>query len=396
MNAPDHDLILVGGGLANGLIALRLIQAQPGLRLLMLESERRPGGEHTWSFHEGDLSAAQHAWLAPLVGRRWSRHRVIFPDRERLLNGGYASIFSRDFARVLEEALGDRLWTDTRVAQLSADSVELEDGRVLRANAVIDGRGPIDSAHLTLGYQAFLGREVRLDKPHGLEEPILMDASVPQQDGYRFVYVLPFSHDTLLIEDTHYVDRPEVDASHLRAHIEAYARDRDWHIVDTLREESGVLPITLAGDFDSFWQSAQGQPRSGLRAGLFHPTTGYSLPQAMALAECIAELGDLDAASLFQTIHAFAACEWRRQGYFRLLNRMLFLAGRPERRWQVMQRFYGLSEPLIERFYAGRLTPADKARILIGKPPVPLGEALKAVWLNSPQKIASTSFGIRT
>lgn len=400
MNAPGHDLILVGGGLANGLIALRLTQARPGLRLLMLESGGRPGGNHTWSFHDGDLSAAQHAWLAPLVGRRWPRHRVIFPQRERLLNGGYASIFSRDFARNLEAALGDRLWVDTRVARLFPDRVELEDGRVLRANAVIDGRGPADSAHLTLGYQAFLGREVRLDTPHGLEEPILMDAKVPQQDGYRFVYLLPFSHDTLLIEDTHYVDRPEADAVRLREHIDAYARDRGWRIVDTLREESGVLPIVLAGDFDAFWRSAQGQPCSGLRAGLFHPTTGYSLPQALALAEHIAALGNLDAASLFQAIHAFAAREWRRQGYFRLLNRMLFLAGRPERRWQVMQRFYGLPEALIERFYAGRLSPADKARILLGKPPVPLGEALTAVRLNSPQKIArkiaSTSFGIRS
>ncbi|QPL46947.1 lycopene beta-cyclase CrtY [Halomonas sp. A40-4] len=396
MNVPGYDLILVGGGLANGLIALRLIQAQPELRLLMLESESRPGGHHTWSFHDGDLSADQHAWLAPMVGRRWPRHRVIFPHRERLLNGGYASIFSRDFACVLEEALGDNLWVDTRVARLSTDSVELEDGRVLHAKAVIDGRGPTDSAHLTLGYQAFLGQEVRLDKPHGLEEPILMDASVPQQDGYRFIYVLPFSHDTLLIEDTHYVDRPEADAAQLREHIGAYARDRDWRIVETLREESGVLPIILAGEFDAFWQNAQGQPRSGLRAGLFHPTTGYSLPQAMGLAERIAELGKLDAASLFPAIHAFASREWQHQGYFRLLNRILFLAGRPARRWQVMQRFYGLPEPLIERFYAGRLTRADKVRILMGKPPVPLGEALKAVRANSPQKISSTFFGIRS
>ena len=396
MKAPNHDLILVGGGLANGLIALRLAQARPELRLLMLESESRPGGHHTWSFHDGDLSEAQHAWLAPLVGRRWPRHRVLFPHCERLLDGGYTSIFSRDFVRVLEEALGDRLWVDTRVARLSPNCVELEDGRVLTANAVIDGRGPADSAHLTLGHQAFLGREVRLDKPHGLEEPILMDASVPQQDGYRFVYVLPFSHDTLLIEDTHYVDRPEVDAVRLQENIDDYARGRDWRIVDTLREESGVLPITLAGDFDGFWHNAQGQPRSGLSAGLFHPTTGYSLPQAMGLAERIAELENLDSASLFQAIHAFAAREWRHQGYFRLLNRMLFLAGRPERRWQVMQRFYGLSEPLIERFYAGRLTRADKVRILMGKPPVPLGEALKAVRANSPQKISSTFFGIRS
>ncbi len=43
-----------------------------------------------------------------------------------------------------------------------------------------------------------------------------------------------------------------------------------------------------------------------------------------------------------------------------------------------MQRFYGLPAPLIARFYAGRPTLADQLRILMGKPPVPLGAALRA------------------
>lgn len=34
---PDADLILVGGGLANGLLALRLRQQRPELRVLLLE-----------------------------------------------------------------------------------------------------------------------------------------------------------------------------------------------------------------------------------------------------------------------------------------------------------------------------------------------------------------------
>ena len=35
--ALDADLILVGGGLANGLLALRLRQQRPDLRLLIVE-----------------------------------------------------------------------------------------------------------------------------------------------------------------------------------------------------------------------------------------------------------------------------------------------------------------------------------------------------------------------
>ena len=46
------------------------------------------------------------------------------------------------------------------------------------------------------------GVEVQLKKPHGLTAPMLMDAQVPQTDGYRFLYVLPFDPRTLLVEDT--------------------------------------------------------------------------------------------------------------------------------------------------------------------------------------------------
>ncbi|MGE9730518.1 lycopene cyclase family protein, partial [Cronobacter sakazakii] len=57
------DLILAGGGLANGLIALRLRVRQPRLNVLLLEASDAPGGNHTWSFHGADLTAEQHAWL---------------------------------------------------------------------------------------------------------------------------------------------------------------------------------------------------------------------------------------------------------------------------------------------------------------------------------------------
>jgi len=143
----------------------------------------------------------------------------------------------------------------------------------------------------------------------------------------------------------------------------------------------------LAGDFDAFWDDLAGQPSSGLRAGLFHPTTGYSLPHAVRLAERIAALPDLGAPQLFAAIREEARREWQGQRFFRLLNRMLFLAGRPEQRWRVMQRFYRLPAPLIARFYAGRPRLADKARLLSGKPPVPVAQALAAACKIHPDQI---------
>ena len=67
------------------------------------------------------------------------------------------------------------------------------------------------------------------------------------------------------------------------------------------------------------------------------------------------------------------------QGFYRLLSRMLFEAAAPDERRRVMERFYRLPEPLIERFYAGRSTLADKARILTGRPPVPVRRALRCL-----------------
>ena len=45
----------------------------------------------------------------------------------------------------------------------------------------------------------------------------------------------------------------------------------------------------------------------------------------------------------------------------------------------MLERFYRLPTPLIERFYAGEATLADKVRILCGKPPVPIGAALRCI-----------------
>jgi lycopene beta-cyclase len=142
-----------------------------------------------------------------------------------------------------------------------------------------------------------------------------------------------------------------------------------------------VLPIVLGGDIDAFWRRPDPEvPRSGLRAALFHPTTGYSLPDAVRLADELARLPELRSELLQPLIRERSRSKWRRDGFYRLLNRMLFRAARPEQRYRVLQRFYRLPEPLIQRFYADRLTLFDRARILSGRPPVPLVPALRCLW----------------
>ncbi len=379
------DLILAGGGLANGLIALRLLERQPSLKILMPENGPQPGGNHTWSFHQHDLTPEQHHWIAPLVAHRWDGYDVQFPEFTRTLEGGYLTVTSTQFAQVIRNLPGLHFQPDAEVVSLAPDRITLAGGEVHTARAVIDGRGYQPSPHLQAGFQSFLGQEWQLHRPHGLTRPILMDATVDQLEGYRFVYTLPLTADRVLIEDTHYIDSAALNISDARERIAAYAASKGMGLKTLLREEQGNLPITLAGAPQAYWQQREGQPCSGMRAGLFHPTTGYSLPLAAALADRIAAEPLHDHAALAGVIRQFALQQWQRQRFFRLLNRMLFLAGPPARRWRVMQRFYRLDDGLIARFYAGHPTLKDMARILTGKPPVPVGEALRAVLKHTPR-----------
>ncbi|MEX0915908.1 MAG: lycopene cyclase family protein, partial [Wenzhouxiangellaceae bacterium] len=125
-----------------------------------------------------------------------------------------------------------------------------------------------------------------------------------------------------------------------------------------------------------FWPQDDPVARAGLRAGLFHPTTGYSLPQAVALADAVAEHWPMDGATLAAFTRNHARRFWHQTRFFRLLNRMLFRAGQPEQRYRVLERFYTLPDALITRFYAADLKLRHKTRILIGKPPVPVTEAI--------------------
>lgn len=373
---PRPDLLLVGGGLANGLIALRLAELRPELAVAVLEAGPRLGGDHTWSFFEQDLTPAQRDWVAPLVAHRWPGYEVRFPARRRSLSSGYASVTSARFHAVLAARLGARLRLDAPVAQIAPTHALLADGSRVEAGAVVDGRGPAEAPALALGFQKFLGQEVRLAAPHGLALPIVMDATVSQIDGYRFLYVLPFDERTLLIEDTRYADGPALDRAGMRDAIAAYAATQGWAIEAVLREEEGVLPVALDGDIEAFWRGRDGLPATGLRAALFHPTTGYSLPDAVRLAELVAAAPALDAASLATLVQRHSVALWRRRAFFRRLNRMLFRAAAPDRRYRVLERFYGLPQPLIERFYAGAPNWLDKLRIVAGKPPVPVSAAL--------------------
>lgn len=363
----EFDYVLVGGGLQSSLIALAILKLQPSSSILIVEQETSLGGNHTWSFHDSDIPPEMEEIVDSLCVGRWSNHEVRFPGYRRRLSSGYATISSTRLAEVIQarSQANPRLMLrlNARVADVHSDRVVLSSQEILRGKNVIDARGPVSGDPRRGGFQKFLGLEMEFAQPTGPEWPILMDATVEQIDGYRFVYTLPLSPTRLLIEDTYYARSPDLNASELQRRVLQYAESQGWRGGTIVREEQGVLPIP--------WRSAPCHESevltAGYRGGWFHPTTGYSFPLACQLALTVAHspsAGIDDAAE--ETLRRGYR---KNRRYCHLLNWMLFCAYAPESRYKVLERFYRLPEATIQRFYSLSMTPADRARILCGRPP---------------------------
>lgn len=380
MNA-HKALVIVGGGLAGSLAALALAERRPDVPMLLLEASRRFGGTHVWSFFDADLGEAEQALVRPMVARRWPDHEVRFPGRSRRLDLGYNSVRSADLdARVRAALDPQRYRLEAPAAALAPDHVVLAGGERIEAAAVIDARGPGPMPGLDLAWQKFVGRTYRFEAPHGCERPVIMDACVDQDNGYRFVYSLPFSETELMVEDTYYSGSPVLDVPMVRGRVGSYLRCSGLYPIEAVEEETGVLPVLLGGRCEALWPREEAPvPRLGLRGGFFHPTTGYSLPDAARNALLIAGLPVFEPRLLYDALRRRADRLWRERLFYQRLNRMLFRAADPPHRYRVLQHFYRLPEPVIARFYAGRSSPLDKMRILSGRPPVPIGRALAAL-----------------
>ena len=198
-------LVVVGGGLAGGLLAYRLARTRPEIALSLIESGSRLGGNHVWSFHTTDLTPDQRAWLAPFVVPLLGHPRGAFsrshpPDRGRLSRDHF-----RPLHEVVVEALGGRARLGALADAVAADGVTLE-GRRIEAACVVDARGLPAAGRRALGYQKFLGLRLRWALPTGSRRPSSWTRRWSRSTDTASSTCSPGTRRPLLVEDTRYSD----------------------------------------------------------------------------------------------------------------------------------------------------------------------------------------------
>lgn len=410
MNA---DVIVVGGGLAGGLLALRLALSHPDKRLLLLEKGPSLGGNHTWCFPDSDLrrtaledagsnSAGQQSgsaendknWLDRLIYKSWTAHEVRFPKLQKTVDRTYHAIRSDRFHAGLMDKLGRHVRLNCRINRLTSSEVEMSSGEILRAPLIVDARGPGErstKAEAALGWHKFIGFDMKLKHPHGLTHPVIQDARGPQMDGYRYFAYFPWSETEILVREHFFSSTPDLNDERISRSILAYVERSGWELESVIRKEHGALPLTLFVTPDAEKKSKEpiaiefsgedfidDTPVSVSTGSLwFHSSTGYSIADAVRVAEFIAGLKELRTGPVRTAMRDFRKQWTDQQKFYRLVNRMLFRASEPGLRYQILERFYALPDDLIERFSAGVSLSRDRTKILATRPPIRMRLSLR-------------------
>jgi len=296
MGSTRYDLIVAGAGPAG----LSLLWALEGvglgdLRVLLVDRASRRGDDRTWCFWETEAGPFEH-----LVAQRWAALDVHGPDRAAptrrldLAPYTYKMIRGGEFFGAMDAWLAARPQVERRTGVVESVGTEADravawvDGERVEATWAFDAT---DVAHdVPEGYhrllQHFLGWEVATPDDHfdpGVAT--FMDFRVPQRDGTCFVYVLPTSRRTALVEHTVFSASTwprEAYEAELRAYL---SEVRGLDAYDVGRTEYGVIPMT-----DRPFPAQRGARviTIGTAGGQTKPSTGYTFRRVVRHAEALA------------------------------------------------------------------------------------------------------------
>ncbi|RFA18019.1 lycopene cyclase family protein [Subtercola boreus] len=371
-----HDYVILGGGCAGLSAAIALLDAGASGSILIVDSRVDYRDDRTWCFWDVEPTPFTHlargrwnSWEVRSAGSR----AVSSPSAGRT---AYVSIAANDFYLY---AL-DRLVTAGTVRLLFGEPaeayVDTEDEVIvttarhsLRARQVIDARGlgmsGVDRARSkTSGTslpQAFVGLHIVADHPVFDEDScLLMDFTVDQSCGLRFMYVVPVSATEALVENVFLTETGLSEAAYV-AGIELYlARSfgLEAHQYRVLSRERGCIPMTDSA-FDN-----RPSPRVtllGTLGGATRPSTGYTFLRIQRSCRAAAARlvngsergGESDPCSLLDSIF------------------LRFLRDHPERAPRVFHRMFDAVDPnALVRFLSDQSDWRDIARLIIALPKI--------------------------
>lgn len=207
--AFDYDFIVTGAGAAGRSFVYQLLQqpAWQNTRILLLDRERKNSDDRTWSFWE-DIPGP----FEDIVHHQWHQWWFYQGDYERRISMApfsYKMVRSSDYYRFTDAFFAQ--FPNVDYQQAEVQDWQQRDGHMLvktnngeyTAPWCINSiwRGQIDKAKVNYLDQHFRGWFIETKTPvFDIDVAIPMDFRTPQKGEFRFLYVLPDSPTTALVE----------------------------------------------------------------------------------------------------------------------------------------------------------------------------------------------------
>ena len=356
-------IVIAGGGLAACMAALAMARLRPDVPMLIVEEGESFGGEGYRIFADAELGREGAELIGPLAVDRWPGYYVAFPGFSRKLKAEWAGFAAADLHRAMVETLTPKQYRlGTKVVAVREDSLVLDGGETIKAEGAIDARGAASLSTLDLIYEARLERDYSFKAPHRVDRPVLIDATVDQASGLRFMQCVPLSEQRLIVADICISERGQPD-DQAGARLDTYLAARGWQKRRATSEHARVRPLPIGGDLAAFWrQSGARVAKLGRRGGFVNPATGRTIADAVRTARLLAGQRDFSGAALHDVFEAEAKAAWKKREALRAIPAALAQAG-PEDRRAVIERLYRLDPALIARLQADRLGMIDRMRV---------------------------------
>ncbi len=292
MNKGERaDIAIIGGGLAGLSLAWRLADPTFGQhRVIVLEPREQYVPDRTWSYWK----LHDHPFQ-PWVSHSWERWQVA-TNAGTAVGNSTEHPYQRLPAASLYSAALTRIENAAHVHLRLGCSV---DGLVDRGPGDVQVTGPWGELSAALAFdsrppklrsgalvQHFCGWEIETPEPRFQTDTVtLMDFQVAQQGAVHFVYVLPLSPCSALIEDTWISRSPQplnTYAQHLRHYLTQHLNVTDYRL---LRMEEGRIPM------DPTLRRRRQRSRIvqlGTRGGMVRAASGYAFLQIQRDSEDLA------------------------------------------------------------------------------------------------------------
>jgi len=306
-----YDFIFAGTGCAALSIVMRMIKSGKfgDKKILLLDKEPKTKNDRTWCFWE-----KENGFFEEIVYRKWeklsflsdqySNTMDISPYQYKMIRG--IDLYRYCFSEIEKNKQIDILYGKISSIVCDRDGISIEvDGSTHHfEHATLFNSFPkqsrediVDSKKEIHLLQHFKGWVIETPRPvFNPGQAIFMDFRVRQDRGTTFVYVLPFSATSALVEYTLFtkaVLKEEEYRDELRTYLRDLLKIEDYDIIE---EEFGVIPMTTK-KFDFYTGYMY---YIGTAGGQTKASSGYTFQFIQKQADLIMKFLQLPRRSLFE------------------------------------------------------------------------------------------------